>query len=54
MRDFTAIGAWRDFDEDANAPIDARTELSGARPIDGPVALRAALLARDDQFVQAH
>jgi hypothetical protein len=53
LENFTAIGAWRDFDEDANAPIDARTELSGARPIDGPVALRAALLARDDQFVQA-
>ena len=53
LENFTAIGAWRDYDKDADAPIDARTELSGARPIDGPVALRAALLERDDQFVQA-
>ena len=36
-----------------NAPIDPRAELSGGRPVDGPVALRAALLERDDQFVQA-
>ena len=53
LENFTVIGSWRDYDEDAGAPIDARTELSGARPIDGPVALRGALLARDDQFVQA-
>ncbi len=53
LENFTAIGAWRDYDEEAGAPIDARTELSGARPIDGPVALTAALLTRDDQFVQA-
>ena len=53
LENFTAIGAWRDFDEDANAAIDARTELTGGRSVDGPVALREALLARDDQFVQA-
>jgi hypothetical protein len=53
LEKFTAIGAWRDYDEDADAPIDARTELSGGRPIDGPVALAAALLEREDQFVQA-
>jgi hypothetical protein len=53
LENFTAIGSWRDYDEDADAPIDARSELSGARPVDGPVALRAALLERDDQFVQA-
>jgi hypothetical protein len=53
LENFTAIGSWRDYDEDADAPIDAHSELSGARPVDGPVALRAALLERDDQFVQA-
>jgi hypothetical protein len=53
LENFTAIGAWRDFDKDAGAPIDPHTELSGGRPVDGPVALRAALLERDDQFVQA-
>jgi hypothetical protein len=53
LENFTAIGAWRDFDKEANAPIDPRTELSGARAIQGPAELTAALLARDDQFVQA-
>ncbi len=53
LENFTAIGAWRDYDEAAGAPIDARSELSGGRPVDGPVALREALLERDDQFVQA-
>ena len=41
------------YDKDADAAIDPRAELSGGRPVDGPVALRAALLERDDQFVQA-
>jgi hypothetical protein len=53
LENFTAIGSWRDFDESANATIDPRSELSGGRPVDGPVALRDALLERDDQFVQA-
>jgi hypothetical protein len=53
LENFSVIGAWRDYDKEADAPIDARTELSGARPVDGPVALTRALLARDDQFVQA-
>jgi hypothetical protein len=53
LENFSAIGAWRDYDKDADAPIDPHAELSGARPVDGPVALTAALLARDDQFVQA-
>jgi hypothetical protein len=53
LENFSAIGAWRDYDDDADAPIDPHTELSGARPVDGPVTLRNALLARDDQFVQA-
>jgi hypothetical protein len=53
LENFNVIGAWRDVDKEAKAPIDARSELSGGRPVDGPVALTAALLARDDQFVQA-
>jgi hypothetical protein len=53
LENFSAIGAWRSFDKEANAEIDAHAELSGARPVDGPVALREALLARDDQLVQA-
>ena len=45
---------WRDYDEDADAPIDARTELlrRQARST-APSTLTAALLERDDQFVQA-
>jgi Protein of unknown function (DUF1592)/Protein of unknown function (DUF1588)/Protein of unknown function (DUF1585)/Protein of unknown function (DUF1595)/Protein of unknown function (DUF1587) len=53
LENFTATGAWRTYDTDAGAPIDPSAELSGGRPVDGPVALTAALLARDDQFVQA-
>jgi hypothetical protein len=53
LENFTAIGGWRDYDKEADAPIDARAELSGARPVDGPVSLTKALLERDDQFVQA-
>jgi uncharacterized protein DUF1592/uncharacterized protein DUF1588/uncharacterized protein DUF1585/uncharacterized protein DUF1595/uncharacterized protein DUF1587 len=53
LENFSAIGAWRDYDKEAKEPIDAHAELSGARPVDGPVALTNALLARDDQFVQA-
>jgi hypothetical protein len=53
LENFTATGAWRTVDKDAGAPIDPHAELSGGRPVDGPVALTAALLARDDQFVQA-
>jgi hypothetical protein len=53
LENFSAIGAWRDYDKDADAPIDPHAELSGARPVDSPVSLAAALLERDDQFVQA-
>ncbi len=53
LENFTVLGAWRDVDKEAGAPIDARSELSGGRPVDGPVSLRAALLEREDQFVQA-
>ncbi|HVY65303.1 MAG TPA: DUF1592 domain-containing protein [Gammaproteobacteria bacterium] len=53
LENFTATGAWRTVDAEAGAPIDAHSELSGGRPVDGPASLAAALLARDDQFVQA-
>ena len=46
-------GRWRDFDRDANAPIDASTALPGGGAAGGPVDLTAALLDRPDQFVQA-
>jgi len=53
LENFTVIGRWRDYDEDADAPIDARTVLPGDRPINGPAQLREELLRRPDQFVQA-
>ena len=53
LENFTAIGEWREFDRAANAPIDARTLLPDGRPVDGVAELRAALLERPDQLVQA-
>jgi hypothetical protein len=53
LENFDATGAWRERDAQADATIDASTELPGAKPIKGPSALTHALLARDDQFVQA-
>jgi hypothetical protein len=53
LENFTATGRWREHDEEANAPIDASTELPGGRRIAGPVELTAALLRREDQLVQA-
>jgi len=53
LENFTVIGAWRDYDKDADAPIDPSTVLPGGLPVTGPVELTAALLRREDQFVQA-
>ncbi len=53
LENFDVTGRWRDVDRLADAPIDASTALPGGRQISGPVALREALLARPDQFVQA-
>ena len=53
LENFTVIGAWRDYDKEANAPIDPSTELPGGIAVSGPVELTAALLRREDQFVQA-
>jgi hypothetical protein len=53
LENFTVTGQWRDVDREAEAPIDARTVLPTGAAVDGPVALRDALLARRDQFVLA-
>ncbi len=53
LENFTVTGEWRDVDRAADAPIDASTMLPGGLRVDGPVELRAALLARPDQLVQA-
>ena len=49
LENFDAIGAWRTFD--GSTPIDASGQLSDGSAIDGPVALRNALLRRRDVFV---
>lgn len=53
LENFTVTGRWRDSDEAANEPIDATAMLPGGRAIDGPIALKEALLESPDQFVQA-
>jgi hypothetical protein len=53
LENFTVTGQWREFDQLADAPIDASTALPGGVQVEGPVQLRDALLARSDQFVQA-
>jgi hypothetical protein len=53
LENFTVTGQWREYDLEADAPIDASTTLPGNRGIVGPVALRAALLQHPEQFVLA-
>jgi uncharacterized protein DUF1592/uncharacterized protein DUF1588/uncharacterized protein DUF1585/uncharacterized protein DUF1587/uncharacterized protein DUF1595/cytochrome c len=51
LESFDLVGRWRD--EDAGEPIDATAVLVDGTEIDGPAALRSALLARSDAFVTA-
>jgi hypothetical protein len=50
LENFDVTGRWRDVDALAEAPIDARTELSSGIVIDGPVELRDYLTSRPDQL----
>ena len=49
LENFDAIGRWRN--EDEGVKIDATGQLVDGSTIDGPAALRKALLARSDVFV---
>ena len=49
LENFDLIGAWRETD--GGAPINATAELVDGTQVDGPVALREALLDRSDAFV---
>jgi mono/diheme cytochrome c family protein len=49
LENFDLIGAWRDTD--GGQRIDTRATLSDGTPVDGPDALRAALMSRSDAFV---
>lgn len=53
MENFDVIGAWRDRDLAADAPIDASTVLPSGVPVAGPVELRKQLLSRPEQFALA-
>jgi hypothetical protein len=52
LENFDVVGAWRDRDLDADAAIDSSGTLSSGILVKGPSDLRAALLARPDQFMQ--
>ena len=50
LENFDAIGEWRAKDE--SGPIDATGQLADGTRVDGPAALRQALLKHSDQFVR--
>ena len=50
MENFDAVGTWRT--RDAGLPLNASGQLADGTTIDGIVALREALVARSDVFVQ--
>ena len=51
LEHFDLVGRWRDVD--AGEPIDATAVLTDGTVVDGPAALREALLGRSDVFVTA-
>ncbi len=51
LENFDVLGQWRD--QAQGKPVDAVGELPDGTRIDGPVALKDALLARRDDFVRA-
>jgi hypothetical protein len=51
LENFDAIGQWRTTD--GESPIDASGVLLDGTKVDGPAALRGALLGQKDQFVRA-
>ena len=53
LENFDAVGRWRDVDQEARAPIDAKTVLPNGRAVDGPAELRTALFDGRDLFVRA-
>jgi mono/diheme cytochrome c family protein len=50
LENFDLVGRWRT--RDGNSPIDATSQLFDGTPLDGPVSLRKALLARSDVFAR--
>ena len=52
LENFDVDGTWRSVDRESGKPIDASGTLPDGSKIGGPQALREALLARPEQFVQ--
>jgi hypothetical protein len=52
LEKFDAVGKWREKDRLAGDLIDSSGELPDGTKVDGPDALRNALLSNPDQFVQ--
>jgi hypothetical protein len=52
LENFDAVGRWREKDREAGTPIDASGVLADGTAVEGPIALRSAILERPDQFVQ--
>ncbi len=50
LENFDAVGAWRT--QEAGKPIDATGELGDGTKVDGVVALRQAIMSRQEVFVQ--
>jgi hypothetical protein len=53
LENYDAIGRWRTVDAEANAPIDASTELPDGQRVDGPAQLRQAIFGGRNLFVRA-
>src|SRR5690606_28808746 len=52
LENFDAVGAWREYERGSDSPvIDASGRLVGGYDVDGPVELRAALMANPEIFV---
>ena len=51
LDNFDATGEWR-IKEAVGVPVDATGQLADGTPVDGPVALRTALLKHPEQFVR--
>ena len=51
LDNFDATGEWR-TEEAVGVPVDAGGQLADGTPVDGPVALRKALLKHPEQFVR--
>jgi mono/diheme cytochrome c family protein len=50
LENFDALGQWRD--KEPGGAIDATGQLANGTPVDGPAALRKAVLARPEMFVR--